>query len=242
MGFVFAFVLVTVALSIAIATTDYADTDDFPLWLTTLVNLPLQIGLIIAVVVATTTKGQGLRRDLSLSMKWTDIPKGFVMGLVLQVVLGLAVTAPLFWLFDRDVDEAGNVARELTDKASSPVAVVSLVLTVAIMAPISEELFYRGLLVGAFRKRRNAPWMERILPAAVRPDTTSHRWNVWFAALMNGLLFAVVHPDPWLWPALGILGVILAIMVERSGRLGTAIWTHVGFNTVTVLNLLLIDT
>ena len=64
---------------------------------------------------------------------------------------------------------------------------------------------------------------------------------MWYAAVANGVLFAVVHPDPWLWPALGTLGVILAVMVERSGRLGTAIWTHVGFNTVTVINLLLIS-
>ncbi len=237
----FAFTLATLAVSVAFAATDYAEADDFPLWLTSLVNLPLQIGLIIAAVVATRVKGQGVIRDLAVSMRWSDIPKGFGMGFVLQVGLGLGITAPLFWLLDRDVEEAGNVARELTDRASSPIAVISLIVTVAIMAPISEELFYRGLLVGAFRKRRNFPWLERVLPSAIRPDTTSHRWNVWVAALMNGLLFAVVHPDPWLWPALGVLGVILAIMVERTGRLGTAIWTHVGFNTVTLLNLLLLN-
>jgi membrane protease YdiL (CAAX protease family) len=35
-----------------------------------------------------------------------------------------------------------------------------------------------------------------------------------------------------------IVGVILARMVQRSGRLGSAIFTHAGFNLVAVIALL----
>ena len=38
--------------------------------------------------------------------------------------------------------------------------------------------------------------------------------------------------------ALFVFGVVAAIVTERTGRLGTAIWTHVGFNLTTVVLLL----
>lgn len=234
MGFAIALVLTSAAVVAALGATDHESSEDFPLWLTSLVNLPLQVTLVVVVVLTTSILGQGIVRDLALRMRWTDVPRGLAWGLGLQLFTGLAITYPVFRLFGRDLDEAGNAARELTDRADGPVAVIALVFTVAIMAPLSEELFYRGLLFGAFRKRANLANLPGV-------DTSGHRWNAWYAALANGVLFAIVHPDPWLWPALGFLGVVLARIVEKSGRLGLAIWTHVGFNTVTVVNLLLLD-
>ena len=39
-------------------------------------------------------------------------------------------------------------------------------------------------------------------------------------------------------PGLFVFGVIAAVVFQRTGRLGTAIWTHVGFNATTVVLLL----
>jgi len=33
-------------------------------------------------------------------------------------------------------------------------------------------------------------------------------------------------------------GVLLAVLTQRTGRLGTAIWAHVGFNATTIVFLL----
>ena len=41
--------------------------------------------------------------------------------------------------------------------------------------------------------------------------------------------------------ALVLFGLVAGWLTLRSGRLGPAIWTHVGFNGVTVLTLLLLD-
>ena len=39
-------------------------------------------------------------------------------------------------------------------------------------------------------------------------------------------------------PGLFFFGVVAAVVTERTGRLGTAIWCHVGFNLTTVILLL----
>ena len=40
------------------------------------------------------------------------------------------------------------------------------------------------------------------------------------------------------FPGLFAFGVVAAVLTQRTGRLGTAIWAHVGFNLTTVVLLL----
>ena len=50
--------------------------------------------------------------------------------------------------------------------------------------------------------------------------------------------FAATHLQPLQFPALLLFGVILGFMAWRSGRIGPAIWAHVGFNVVAAAGLL----
>ncbi len=84
---------------------------------------------------------------------------------------------------------------------------------VAALVPFAEELFFRGLVFGWLRCRM----------------------GFWPAALISGLGFSVLHGVWWLIPALALLGVILALVYERSGSIWAATITHGLFNGFTTL-------
>ena len=91
-----------------------------------------------------------------------------------------------------------------------------LVITLAFVGaivPFAEELFFRGLVYG---------WLRR-------------RMSVWLAALVSGFGFAILHGVWWLIPALALLGVILALIYERSGSIWAAAITHGLFNSLTTV-------
>ena len=133
---------------------------------------------------------------------------------MLQLVLVPLLYVPIFWVFgDLDVEEA---ARSLVGRADGPVDVVALVVITVIGAPIVEELFFRGLVQGALRDRYGA---------AVALTATS-------------VIFAATHLQLVQFPALVLVGVVHGALVLRTGRLGPAIWSHIAFNSVTVIALL----
>ena len=121
---------------------------------------------------------------------------------------------PLLLLFD-DLDVA-EPARNLVDKATG-IGVVLLVLVVVVGAPVVEEIFYRGLALRAMESR-------------MRPG---------LALVLSSLIFAVVHLQVTQFPALLMFGLVAGRLAQKDGRLGRAIWAHVGFNATTTVILLL---
>jgi membrane protease YdiL (CAAX protease family) len=93
--------------------------------------------------------------------------------------------------------------------------VILLVLIVGIGAPIVEEIFYRGLL----------------------QRSIARRFGVWPGIVGSALVFGLSHFQALQLPALVLLGVVLAYITERTGRLGPAIFAHVAFNLITVIFL-----
>ncbi len=97
---------------------------------------------------------------------------------------------------------------------------VGLLITLALAGavfPFGEELFFRGLVYGWLRTRM----------------------SVWPAAALSGLGFAVLHGIWWLIPAIAVLGILLALVYERSGSIWCAVVTHGLFNSITILILYL---
>jgi membrane protease YdiL (CAAX protease family) len=70
-----------------------------------------------------------------------------------------------------------------------------LMILVAVVAPIVEELFFRGMLYPVLRRRWSAP----------------------VAIVVNGFLFALIHVIPILLPGLFFVGMVLGWVRERSG-------------------------
>lgn len=185
-----------------------------PLWLTAMMQIPLWLGLGGAPIWFAIKKGKGVVADLGLRMKAIDVPIGLAVGVACQLIL-----VPLVYLALRPllgVKDVSAAARELTDRATDPLSIVLVFLIVGIGAPIAEEIYFRGMAQRIFG-RRLGPWAAILAAAA---------------------FFAATHLQPLQFPALLLFGVILGFMAWRSGRIGPAIWAHVGFNVVAAVGLL----
>jgi len=93
---------------------------------------------------------------------------------------------------------------------------ILIAVSATILAPLQEEVLFRGLLQSMLRKY-------------IKP---------WPAILLTSILFAAVHQEPQNIPALFVLSLVLGYNYERTGRLFSSILIHVLFNgTMIVLHL-----
>ena len=184
-----------------------------PLWLTALLQLPLWFGLAAIPIWFAVKRGKGVVADLGLRMRAIDIPVGLAIGVFCQLVM----VPVMYWLLSQliGVKDVSAAARELTDRASSPISIILLFLIVGIGAPLAEEIYYRGMAQGIFGRRLSPIW----------------------AIVAAAAFFAATHLQPLQFPALLAFGVVLGIMRWRTGRLGPSIWAHLGFNLVAAVSL-----
>ena len=187
---------------------------EFSLGWLLLLQVPMWIGLVGTPLLA---RGRGLRwrEQMGWRMRPRDVPVGAVVGLVMQFVLLPLLYVPILRLFD-DLDVEGP-ARDLTEQAGGPLEIAALVFMTVVAAPLTEEVFFRGLLQGALR--------DRLGPVR--------------AVAIASCAFAVVHFQAVQFPALLVVGLVHGLLVLATGRLGPAIWSHAVFNAATVTVLLL---
>jgi hypothetical protein len=94
-------------------------------------------------------------------------------------------------------------------------ALLSMLAMAGFVAPLGEELVFRGLLF---------PWLRGHLGVAT-------------AAVLSGLIFAILHGVPMLIPALTAIGTALALLYHRCGSLWPVILAHGAFNAIMVILL-----
>ena len=109
---------------------------------------------------------------------------------------------------------------QTADEAAGAAARLAVLVVSVGLAPISEELVFRGVLLSAVSRRLAPGW----------------------AAVITAAAFALTHlaldfESATAVPALFVMGWVLALAVQRTGRLGPAVAAHVGFNLVGVLAL-----
>lgn len=191
--------------------------DALPLSLVALAQLGLALGFFAVPYVVTRLKGNGLVADLGLRAKWQDIWQGGLPGALLQIVAMPLLYWPLLELLDKTSRDLEGPARSLSDRADGVVGVLLLILIVGVLAPVFEEIFYRGLVQQALLKRGLPP------VAAIGA---------------SALFFGVTHFQLLQLPGLVVAGAVFGVLAHRAGRLGPAIAAHVAFNMVTVVALL----
>jgi len=185
-----------------------------PLWLTALLQLPLWAGLALGPLWFAVRKGRGIVADLGLRMRAIDIPVGLAIGVAAQLLL-----VPLVYLILRPllgIQDVSAAARELTDRATDPLSIVLVFAIVGVGAPIAEEIYFRGMAQRIFGRRLGPVW----------------------AIVAAAAFFAATHLQPLQFPALFMFGIVLGFLAWRTGRLGPALWAHVGFNVVAAAGLL----
>ena len=126
---------------------------------------------------------------------------GFVVFLVFSAFYSLAL----------GLDEEQTTLDDLGADEST-FALVSGAVLVIVVAPIIEEVFFRGFV---YRTLRNS------LP-------------IWAAALIAGTIFGAIHAPsgPEAVPSLAVLGLVFCLIYERTGSLYPVIALHAFNNTV----------
>lgn len=210
-GYIAAFLLSVVAAIGYVAVSGLDEAGDLSIVETALLQVPLWAGLAGAPLLASRRSGSGsLGRDFGLIVRRRDALIGLGLGLAAQVVL-----VPLIYILLRPLIEDQDVseeARQLVGQAEGPLSALVLVVIVVILAPVVEELFYRGLLLRSIERRWGAGW----------------------AVGGSSVLFGVTHFQLIQLPALVAFGIVLGVLAVRTRRLGAPIFAHMAFNAVTV--------
>jgi membrane protease YdiL (CAAX protease family) len=206
---------VVVVIALAIAGKSSQETDTIPLWAVALLQIPLWVVLFGVPWWVTKRKGRGsLRADFGFAFRPIDIVIGLVAGFGGQIVIGL-VLIPVYDLLRIDRSDVGETARSLGDRVHDPVSFVSLFIVAVLAAALLEELFYRGLVLSALRKR----------------------WGDGIAIAASAVIFGVMHFQPVDTIALALFGAILAWLAVHYGRLGPSICAHLAFNLTAFISL-----
>ena len=160
------------------------------------------------------------RRDFGWGMTGRDVGAGLLVGIATQTLLLPLIYMPLLRHTDSDALEAP--ARNLVASADSSLGVLALVVLTVVGAPIAEEFLYRGLLHRGLA------------------DKFARRGRIGtvLAILASSTVFAASHFQLIQFPGLLAVGIVAAAAFEVTGRLGTALWIHVGFNATSVVVLL----
>ena len=170
-------------------------------------------------VIVARWKGRGVTHDFGWRFQPIDIAYGLGIGGLMLFLAAIVrfVVSPLVGL-DPGADESTNT-QIISDSADGPAFVIILIAAV-FLAPIVEELFFRGLCLRAIEKRFG---------------TTA-------GVLGSTLLFTLPHfTNPSLagttvlFAAIGTVGLVLAVLTVKTGRLGAAVIAHAVFNGIGVV-------
>ena len=215
-GWALAYLVAAISSAVIVSLAGYAPDDDLPLWLVALTYPPLWLGFVGIPVWAAATKGNGWRQDFGGRIRPVDVPVGLVVGFLAQIIVVPLVSWPFLELSGKTTDDLSESARELADKATGPWGPLLFFVIVGLLAPVAEELFFRGLVLRSFERRI----------------------GTWWALAASSFWFAATHLQPLQFPALFAAGAIFGYLAIRTGRLGPAVVAHMAFNTTTVVVLL----
>ncbi len=175
----------------------------------------LDVVLVVTVLAVISRKGGGLT-----ALGFRAPARGWrrMLG---YVVLAYFAAIGLVNIYGIAIDVFGleqlEPSQQLEDDFYDHDSVVILTgLAIVFMAPVAEEIFFRGFIFGGLRRYLNLP----------------------IAGLISGLLFAAAHGDPGLIVPFAGIGLVLAYLYERSGTLLAPIGVHFVFNGLSFMLLI----
>lgn len=146
------------------------------------------------------------------------------LGAIRLGLIGLLTVLPLVsftgWLVERILPSpsGSNPMLKLVLESNDGLALACFALTALVLAPLFEEVIFRGVLL---------PVLARDL-------------GIVSGLILSSAVFALAHLSISETPSLFVLGLGLARLRQRSGRLAASVCMHALWNGFTFLNLLLL--
>jgi uncharacterized protein len=135
-------------------------------------------------------------------------PLGYSVGLSVIAVLAFFIFE-IAYVAILDPENPQTIAEDLGADQST-LLLLAGAFVVIVVAPVCEELFFRGFLYRVLRLRM----------------------SFWLAAAIDGVLFGFVHGALVIVPVLAVLGFLLCWVYERTGTLFAPIAIHALNNTI----------
>ena len=157
-----------------------------------------------------------LRRELAVTCNWRDVGIGLALGTGGML---LTIPASVAWVRWVGEEQANSAVGELFDgQALFPVTAVAVFLVVWLLAPLCEEVLYRGVLWRALEH-----W----------------RWNRWLIFGVTTVAFAFLHFELLRTPLLVVISIPIGLARLLTGNLLSSVVAHQATNFVPALVLLL---
>lgn len=172
-----------------------------PAWLITVaIGVPTVVAAALAIAIAH-WRGNGARLDFRWRWSWRAVGLGLAFGFG-----GLFFTLPAALLYQSIVgpDATSAVGGVFEGVRTNWPMAVTVLLLVAVIAPICEEVVYRGLLWGALEQR----------------------WGRLTAVTVSTVVFAVAHLEFERAPLLLVVAVPIALARLYSDNLWGSIVAH----------------
>lgn len=177
---------------------------------------------IIGLVIARKHFDRGLK-GLGINFRTIpkDIYKGFftLLGAWPFIILGVRLVIEVGRLiYGDDFEFAKHPSLTTIAGDHDMLMKIVMIVLIAIVTPIFEEVLFRGLLQSTIRNYTDSPWI---------------------SILLSGAIFTTLHPAQH-WVGLFAMAICLGYAYEKSGSLLRSIFIHAVFNGVTTLMALCI--
>lgn len=160
-----------------------------------------------------------VRRELAVRWSWRDAGFGLAFG-----AAGLLFTIPAaaIWAGIVGSDNATSALGEtFAGRQLGPAAAVTMFLAVWLVAPLAEEVLFRGVLWSALARLR---------------------WNRWVIFVVTSAVFSVAHLELLRTPLLLVLSIPIGLARMVTGNLLASVIAHQVNNFLPAVALLLATT
>jgi len=164
--------------------------------------------LLLAFTLHYVRRRKGSLREMGISF---ITPRFAAIGVGLGVAL-LALTSLVSFLATPIIGSS-PIQEETMRMAKTPEMFAAIFPFASVIAPIIEEVYFRGFSYQAFKKR----------------------WGTKGGLPASATFFALLHLDPWVLLEVLIIGILLAYAYEKTRSLPLVIIAHILNNTVALL-------
>lgn len=176
------------------------------------VGLGTVLGILVPIFFLSRQPGMSLARDFGLVA---------ISGktIALSAAMALASLMPMSLLGSLSVQikapDPEWVQYMADNLPGNGLELVLALITVSIIAPLAEEIVFRGILYRLVRRT----------------------WGIPHAFTISTLVFAIVHFQPWFMLGLVGVGFIMAFVYQATGSVLAAAVTHMVYNAVSLIQM-----